>query len=70
MQQYKAVFEQDGEWIIGFCPEVPEANGQGKTLEECRKNLIDAIKLVNEDKLNDYVLRSNKTFSFDTVTVE
>ncbi|MFH1051017.1 MAG: type II toxin-antitoxin system HicB family antitoxin [bacterium] len=70
MQQYKAVFEQDGEWFIGFCPEVPEANGQGKTLEECRKNLADAIKLVNEDKLNDYIVRSNRTFSFDTVTVE
>ena len=51
MQQYHAVFERDGNWIIGFCPEIPEANGQGKTIEECRQNLIEAIKSVLEDKL-------------------
>ena len=70
MQQYKAFFEQDGEWIIGFCPEVPEANGQGRTMEECRKNLIDAIKLIHEDKLSDYISKSSRTLTFDTLTVE
>lgn len=51
--QFHAVFEQDGEWWIGYCPEVLGANGQGKTLEECRKSLIEAVKLILEDRLED-----------------
>lgn len=44
------VFELDGEFHIGYCPEVPEANGQGYTLEECRRSLEDAIELVMLDR--------------------
>ena len=33
--QYTAVVQRDGKWFIAFCPEVPEANGQGKTREQC-----------------------------------
>lgn len=47
---FTAVFEQDGEWFIGYCPEVPGANGQGKTLDECRESLREAIKLVLDDR--------------------
>ena len=43
-----AVFEHDGEWIIAFCPEIPEANGQGRTEEGARKSLAGAIALVLE----------------------
>ena len=44
--QYSAVVQRDGKWFIAFCPEVPEANGQGKTREECLKSLAEAIELV------------------------
>ena len=44
------IFERDGEFYIGYCPEVPEANGQGYTLEECRQSLEDAIELVMIDR--------------------
>ncbi len=44
------MFEKDGEWYIGYCPEVPGANGQGRTLDECRASLIDAIRLILEDR--------------------
>jgi predicted RNase H-like HicB family nuclease len=44
------VFEEDGKFIIGYCLEVPEANGQGFTIEECRANLEAAIELVMEDR--------------------
>ncbi len=47
---FTGVFEQDGEWYIGYCPEVPGANGQGRTLEECRQSLAEAIKLILEDR--------------------
>ncbi len=48
--EFTAIFERDGEWYIGYCPEVSGANGQGKTLEECRESLIAAIKLILEDR--------------------
>ena len=48
--EFTGVFERDGEWYIGYCPEVSGANGQGKTLEECRESLIAAIKLILEDR--------------------
>ncbi len=48
--EFTGVFERDGEWFIGYCPEVPGANGQGRSLEECRGSLVDAIKLILEDR--------------------
>jgi len=46
--RYTAVIQRDGKWFIAFCPEVPEANGQGKTREECLENLGAAIELILE----------------------
>lgn len=51
--EFTAVIERDGEWFVAWCPEVPEANGQGKTLEECRNSLIGAISLVLKDRRED-----------------
>ena len=47
---FTAVFEKDGDWYIGYCPEVSGANGQGKTVDECRQSLVEAIKLILEDR--------------------
>jgi predicted RNase H-like HicB family nuclease len=44
--RYTAVVQRDCKWSIAFCPEVPEANGQGKTREECLESLSAAIELV------------------------
>jgi len=44
--RYTALVQRDGKWFIAFCPEVPEANGQGKTREECLGSLAAAIELV------------------------
>ncbi len=43
-----AVFEQDGDWWIGYVEELPGANTQGRTLEEARENLKEAVALVIE----------------------
>ncbi len=48
--EFTGVFEREGEWYIGYCPEVPGANGQGRTLEECRESLAEAIRLILEDR--------------------
>ena len=44
--RYTAVVQRDGKWFMALCPEVPEANGQGKTREECLECLGAAIELV------------------------
>lgn len=48
--EFTAVYEQTEDWIIGYCPEIPGANGQGRTLDECRQSLRDAIVLILEDR--------------------
>ena len=51
--EFTAIIEKDGDWHIAYCPEVPGANGQGRTVEECRRNLAEAIALVLEDRRQD-----------------
>jgi predicted RNase H-like HicB family nuclease len=29
--KYTVILERDGDWLIAYCPEVPGANGQGRT---------------------------------------
>jgi len=48
--EFTAVIEQDGEWYIGYCPEIPGANGQGRSREECLQSLASAIELILEDR--------------------
>ena len=48
---YTAIFERDGEWHIAYCPEVPGANGQGRTKREARESLANAIELILRDRL-------------------
>jgi predicted RNase H-like HicB family nuclease len=51
--EFTAIFERDGEWYIAYCPEIPGANGQGRTKEEARKSLAEAIELILEDRRGD-----------------
>ncbi len=44
--EFTAIVERDGPWYISWCAEVPGANGQGTTHEECLKNLREAISLI------------------------
>jgi predicted RNase H-like HicB family nuclease len=48
MDKFTAVFEHRGKWWIGYVEELPGANTQGKTLDETRDNLKEAIQLVIE----------------------
>ena len=51
--EFTAIIERDGEWYIAYCPEVPGANGQGRTKEEARTSLAAAIALILEDRRED-----------------
>ncbi len=51
--EFTAIIERDGEWYVGYCPEIPGANGQGETVEACKKSLADAIALILRDRRED-----------------
>jgi predicted RNase H-like HicB family nuclease len=51
--EFTAVIEQDGEWYVGYSPEIPGANGQGRTREECLQSLASAIELILRDRRED-----------------
>ena len=51
--EFNAIIKKYGEWFIAYCPEIPGANGQGKTKEDCLQNLSEAIKLILEDRRQD-----------------
>lgn len=46
--QFTAVFRRVPEGYIAFVEELPGANTQGKTLDEARANLQEAVALVLE----------------------
>jgi len=46
MEKFTAIFEQEGDWWIGYVEELPGANTQGRTLNEVRENLKEAIQLI------------------------
>ena len=48
--EFTAILEKDGDWFIAYCPEIPGANGQGRTKEEAKKSLAEAIELILEDR--------------------
>ena len=68
--EFTAIIEKDGDWHIAYCPEVPGANGQGRTVEECRRNLAEAIALVLEDRRQDALRGVPETAIKDVVVVE
>jgi predicted RNase H-like HicB family nuclease len=51
---FTAVFEKTKDWWIAFVEELPGANTQGKTIEEARENLKEAVELI---------LKSNRELS-------
>lgn len=46
--EFTAVFEKSPYGYIGYVEELPGANTQGKTLEETKRNLAEAVQLVLE----------------------
>ena len=47
-RQFTAMYKKEGRWYLGWVEEIPGVNTQGKTLEEVRENLQDALNLVLE----------------------
>jgi len=67
--EFTAIIEQDEEWLIAYCPEIPGANGQGRTQEEARVSLADAIALILEDWREDALRGTHPDAIRDKVTI-
>ena len=67
--EFTAVIERDNEWFVAYCPEIPGANGQGKTKEEALESLSGAIALILEDRREDGLRGLPDDAIQETVTV-
>jgi len=68
--EFTAIVEKDGDWYVAYCLEVPGANGQGKTVEECKRNLSEAIALILEDRREDMLRGVPADAQREVITVE
>ena len=69
--EFTAVIEsvpEGGYWA--FCAEIPGANGQGETVEECRQNLREAIALILQDRREDGLRGAPSDAIRETVALE
>ena len=51
--EFTAIVERDEDWYIAYCPEIPGANGQGKSKSEAITSLSEAIHLILQDRRED-----------------
>jgi len=68
--EFTAVIERDGDWFVGWSPEIPGANGQGRSVKECRENLGAAIQLILEDRRADGLRGVPADALRETVTIQ
>jgi len=68
--EFTAIIERAEDWYIAYCPEIPGANAQGRTIEECQKDLADAIALILEDRRADALRGVPKDTIRETVLVQ
>jgi predicted RNase H-like HicB family nuclease len=67
--EFTAIFEQSDGWYIAYCAEIPGANGQGRTKDDARRSLIEAIALILEDRRTDGLRGVPADAERETVTV-
>jgi predicted RNase H-like HicB family nuclease len=67
--EFTAIIEEDEGWYIAYCPEIPGANGQGKTKEEAKESLADAIALILEDRRKDMLRAVPKNSLQEVITI-
>ncbi len=47
-REFTAVFEKRDKWYVAYVEEIPGVNTQGRTLNEARTNLKEALRLIIE----------------------
>ena len=67
--EFTAIIERDEGWFVAYAPEVPGANGQGRTRDEALSSLSAAIELILEDRREEGLRGVPATAERATVTV-
>ena len=68
--EFTAIIERDDEWYIAYCPEIPGANGQGKSKDGAREDLAEAIALILKDRREEGLRGVLPEAVRETVTVK
>lgn len=68
--EFTAIIERDGDWFIAYSPEVPGANGQGRTRDEARESLAESISLILQDRREDALRGIPPDAIRDTVAID
>ncbi len=53
-KQFTAVIVKSGEWYAGTVKELSGVHSQGKTIQELKENLQEAIQLIIESNLKHF----------------
>ena len=65
---YTIVIVKSEDWYAGYVKELPGAHSQGKTVDEVRENLKEAIKMILESKYRHFIKGRNKVLE-ERITV-
>lgn len=72
-QNFTAVYTKNNDWFLGWIEEIPGVNTQGKTLEETKENLADALEMilsVNKDLLEKKLAKTRHSiFLREPITI-
>ena len=68
--EFTAIVEQDGEWFIASCPEVPGANGQGRSKDDAVRDLADAVELILQDRREDALRKVPPKATRETIILD
>ena len=64
-KQFTAIIHQEGKWFVALCPEF-DVVSQGKSIEDARQNLAEAVELFLETASPTEVLARQHTHTYVT----
>ncbi len=69
-REFTAVIKKQGRWYVAYVEEIPGVNTQGRTLDETRRNLREALQLILETNRQIAAEQSPSGARREPITVE
>src|SRR3954466_3701633 len=70
-QRYHTIIRPDQNgWFVGWVEEIPGTITQGRSLEECRRNLRDALQLMLETHRDEARLGLNRECILESIEID
>jgi len=71
VREFTAIYKKNKKWYLGWIEEIPGVNTQGRTLEETKENLKEALlliletnKLINKKETKGKTIRGRVSVNF------